>query len=675
MGGKRGLGLGRLLAPIALLCATGASAQGQQAPPPQPTLSPAIIVLDGSRSMWTKLGGQTKVAIVRANLGEAFKTYEDRIAFGLVAAGHRQGKTCAEAELIAKPGDLTSKTPGKLLFGAGFKPKLGRPIAAALVEAAKQTPPAGLDVVLITDGLDSCKANVCATVKSLKQAAPRLRIHVIGFDPKAKQTVKALACVAQSTGGQFLTAANANDLKQDLTAVLESVVKPAPQPAPVAQSPGAPAAAPVAPQNPPAAAPPPATPVTATAPAPAGAPPQPASSPPGQTAPMETAQAKSAQPKSAAQRAPPPAQPAQAVGPPAPTETNVPKLAAIPPKESAAPARTPGEPRAGSSSPVPVTFKALLTEAGPQLKTGLIWRVFTPRPGPDGARNLVSTHREAMPTAALPPGEYLVNAAYGLSNLTRKIKVESGRSLEETFVLNTGGIKLAAVLVSGARLSQSSVRFDILSDDEDQFGNRRKIMENAKPGLVIRLNAGAYHIVSLYGDANATVRVDVTVEPGKITEATIKHAAAAVTFRLVQSPGGEALADTQWSILTTTGDVVKENAGALPTHILAVGDYGVVAKHNGESYTSKFDVVSGKPKQIEVVMESGPASPEALKAIIEPPAPPPPTPGAPVATPGMPGAPGSPDAGMAFGGTNEGSTPRAPGLLPNPGALLRPRLP
>ena len=54
-----------------------------------------------------------------------------------------------------------------------------------------------------------------------------------------------------------------------------------------------------------------------------------------------------------------------------------------------------------------------------------------------------------MPTAALLPGEYLVNAAYGLSNLTKKIKVESGRSLEETFVLNTGGLKLTAALANG----------------------------------------------------------------------------------------------------------------------------------------------------------------------------------------------------------------------------------
>jgi len=641
-----------LLAPILLLFALHASAEDQQAPQAQQGLAPTIILLDGSISMWARLGGQSKVGIVRSTLTQAFTDYEDRIAFGLVVFGHRGGGACTEAELLAKPGELSAKSPGKLLFGAGFKPKATKPVAAALVDAAKQTPATGLDVVLITDGPDTCKANVCATVKSLKQAAPGLRIHVIGFDPKAKQTVKALSCVAKTTGGQFLTAANANDLKQDLNAVLDAASKSAPRPVPVASK------SPAAPPAPPAAAPPPPPADTAT-PGPASATPQ---------APQSSA----------------------VIGPQAPAQTDMAKLAAIPPKESAAPARTPAAPGtqgAEQSAPVPVTFKALLTEGGPQVKTGLIWRVFTPQPGANGARKLVSTHHEAMPTAALVPGEYLVNAAYGLSNLTKKIKVESGRSLEETFVLNTGGLKLAAVLAGGAALPASSVHFDILSDEEDQFGNRHKILDDAKPGVVIRLNAGAYHLVSTYGDANGTVRADVTVEPGKITEATVKHAAAPVTFKLVQSAGGEALADTKWSILTTTGDVVKENTGALPTHILAVGDYAVVANHNGESYTSKFSVTAGEAKQIEVVMESGPASPEALKAITEPPpAPPAPPPGQSVASPGSPDAmPGTPsmsgvppsrDSGMAFGnGDGAGATPREPGLLPNPGALLRPRFP
>jgi hypothetical protein len=202
-----------------------------------------------------------------------------------------------------------------------------------------------------------------------------------------------------------------------------------------------------------------------------------------------------------------------------------------------------------------------------------------------------------------------------------------------------------------------------MSDEEDQFGNRRTILGNAKPGLTIRLNAGAYHIVSLYGDANAAVRADVTVEPGKLTEATVKHAAAAITFKLVQDAGGEALADTQWSVLTAAGDMVKETTGALPTHILAAGNYAVVARHGGLSYTSKFSVETGQPKQIEVVVEAGPTSAEALRAITNP------EPPADVqATPDLiPGA----DTGAAFDGSPQ---PTPSGPLLNPGVLLRPQL-
>jgi hypothetical protein len=332
---------------------------------------------------------------------------------------------------------------------------------------------------------------------------------------------------------------------------------------------------------------------------------------------------------------------------------------------SASPGSTAAPVAANPSLPVPVTFKAVLTEIGPKVEGGLTWRIFSGAPGTNGKRQLIATHRDAAPTEALLPGDYLVNAAYGLSNLTKQIRVQGGQSLEETFILNCGGLKLASMLVTGDALPQRMVRFDILSDEEDQFGNRRAILNDAKPGLVIRLNAGAYHIVSTYGQTNATVRADVTVEPGKITEATIKHAAAPVTFKLVQQAGGEALADTKWSIFTKTGDVVSETTGALPSHILAAGDYAVVAAHNGESYTSKFTVLAGQPKQIEVVMEEGPTSPEALQLIMNPPEPPAP----------MEGPSGSPDTGIAFGGEGATPPPPAPGGLINPGVLLRPRLP
>ena len=68
MGGKRCAGLGLLLAPILLLFALDASAEDQQAPQAQQALAPTIILLDGSISMWARLGGQSKVGIVRSTL-------------------------------------------------------------------------------------------------------------------------------------------------------------------------------------------------------------------------------------------------------------------------------------------------------------------------------------------------------------------------------------------------------------------------------------------------------------------------------------------------------------------------------------------------------------------------------------------------------------------------------
>ena len=63
------------------------------------------------------------------------QAYGDRLSFGLVAFGHRKASNCADSEIVAKPGELTAETQGKLLDK--IKPKGQAPIAAALSDAAK----------------------------------------------------------------------------------------------------------------------------------------------------------------------------------------------------------------------------------------------------------------------------------------------------------------------------------------------------------------------------------------------------------------------------------------------------------------------------------------------------------------------------------------------------------
>jgi hypothetical protein len=120
--------------------------------------------------------------------------------------------------------------------------------------------------------------------------------------------------------------------------------------------------------------------------------------------------------------------------------------------------------------------------------------------------------------------------------------------------------------------------------------------------VVLRLNAGIYSIVSTYGDANALARADVTVEAGKLSEVTLAHPAATVSFKLVTRGGGEAIADTQWSVTNAQGDAVKESSGALPTHFLAPGAYAVRAQHAGRVYKQDFSVKAGENTLVEVIM-------------------------------------------------------------------------
>jgi hypothetical protein len=250
---------------------------------------------------------------------------------------------------------------------------------------------------------------------------------------------------------------------------------------------------------------------------------------------------------------------------------------------------------------VAVSLSAVLSEDGQPIDQGLVWHIFRDRAGSDGKMPLVRQVREPTPSLKLDPGDYMINAAFGRATLTRKITVVAGKPAIEKFNLNAGGLRLKALLVSGEVVPDRAISYDILNEERDQSGNRVKVITGAKPGLIIRLNAGVYQVVSTYGDANARVRAEVAVEPGKLSEVALSHTGTKVTFKLVGREGGEALADVAWSIVDTKAEVVKETVGALPTHILAAGRYAVLAKHQGKTYRAEFTAKPGEQAVVEVV--------------------------------------------------------------------------
>jgi hypothetical protein len=250
-----------------------------------------------------------------------------------------------------------------------------------------------------------------------------------------------------------------------------------------------------------------------------------------------------------------------------------------------------------------VTLTAYLSEGSAPMTSGIVWRIFHGHAAKDGSYKLLQTLQEPQPTVELNPGEYLINIAYGRAYLTKKIGVWPQNPVKEDFVVNAGGLRINATLGRQPISAEHLLKFEIFSDSQDQFGNRQKLLGDMRPGVVIRLNSGIYHVVSTYGDANSVVSTDVVVEPGKITEAGIDHDAGKITLKLVQRTGGEAAADTHWIVYNAVGEVIKESAGAFPTHVLAAGDYRVAAQHGDQQYAGAFTVAAGDAKLVEVMMQ------------------------------------------------------------------------
>jgi hypothetical protein len=260
-----------------------------------------------------------------------------------------------------------------------------------------------------------------------------------------------------------------------------------------------------------------------------------------------------------------------------------------------------------------LTLSAVLTADTPPLRAGLKWRVFDEGAEPDGSHRLVAQSSDPSPTLTLPNGTYIVHAALGLAGTTKRVMI-AGQPVSERLVMNAGALRIVCML-GDQPINPSKLSISIYVP---QRGNSeaKLILANAKAGDVIGLPDGTYHVVSTLldttgigslaqnGIANATnsvVNADLRVQAGKMTDSTLRHRAAVMTLKLVNGPGGEALANTAFTILTPGGDVIRELIGAFPSLVLAEGEYVAIARHNNKTYQASFKVQTTLDRDVEVI--------------------------------------------------------------------------
>jgi hypothetical protein len=234
------------------------------------------------------------------------------------------------------------------------------------------------------------------------------------------------------------------------------------------------------------------------------------------------------------------------------------------------------------------------------INSNLVWRIYPTRPDQTGAFRPIKEEKAATPTFALPAGDYVVHVTFGLASAARTVHLKS-EVVREVFDLPAGGLRLEG-RVGDVKIPAGQISFDVMPGSQFEPGEKRPLASGVATGEVVVLPEGTYHIVSNYGDSNSIVRSDIRVAAGKLTDVTVTHRAAVIMLKLVSEHGGEALANTNWSVLTPGGDeIVRSIGGAFPKVILAEGEYRAIARNEGKTFERAFKVITGVDGEIEVM--------------------------------------------------------------------------
>ncbi len=272
------------------------------------------------------------------------------------------------------------------------------------------------------------------------------------------------------------------------------------------------------------------------------------------------------------------------------------------PSQVMQPSLAPATPAVQATPQGTLNLSARFGKDMPAVNGGLVWRIYSDKPGPNGAMQLIREEQAATPTIPLLPGGYVVHVSLGLVSDVRPVTIKQEETTRETFDLPAGGLRIEG-RVGTSKIPQGQIVFSVYKGSQFEVGtgDRTPVAQNVAAGDVLLLPAGIYYLVSNYGDANSIVRSDIRVQASKLTDVVVTHRAAVVTLKLVGEKGGEALANTSWSVITPAGDVIKESIGAFPRVTLAEGEYRAIAKNDGKVFEREFQVKNGVDGEVEVL--------------------------------------------------------------------------
>ena len=417
-------------------------------------------------------------------------------------------------------------------------------------------------VILVSDGEETCDLDPCVAAMELEASGVDFTCHVVGFDLKPGETA-GLECLANKTGGLYLSANNAESLTSALQEAVKQVMKPS---AILVAEPKLASGGAII---------------------------------DGVSFKLQTPGGEAIADGSGGRWSSELPQPGQYL------------LIA---ERSGKVVRMECEIASGETVTKEVVFTetgvkatAHEKEGGPAFESGIAWALLGPAAA-SGERPQLAFSYDGKPFLRVDPGTYLLRAERGSAIAEKEVIVTDGAPIEVAVILGSGTLKLSAVSKAGDPPLEKDLAWDILGTP-DAEGDRKSVSFSYEARPTLTMPGGKFLAKVTYG--SAVGQAEVEVKPGEQTEVVISLESGKVTATASMEEGGSPLEkDLAWNVfgeadLEGNRKSIAFSYEAKPAFSLPAGTYMVEVKQGSAKASREVKVVAGEATGISLVLGAG----------------------------------------------------------------------
>lgn len=188
------------------------------------------LIFDGSGSMWGELPDKSrKVTVAKEVLQDFVAGDFEGYELALRAYGHRRKGDCRDSELVVPFGAPEEAVGQVRAFMKDLNPLGKTPISYSLRQALDDFGARSGEIILISDGIETCDDDPCALVRAWREKDIPIRVHVVGLGLEEKAKV-AMQCIADAAGTEYRDADDAATLAEGLRTIQEEAESGEPPP-------------------------------------------------------------------------------------------------------------------------------------------------------------------------------------------------------------------------------------------------------------------------------------------------------------------------------------------------------------------------------------------------------------------------------------------------------------